>query len=167
MINMNVDEYEFDELLRAAAKSEENSREVYEYLADRMNNFVIKDRFEFLAGEEQKHEEFIRDFYEERKSEDLTIPDETPVPIPFIRFGDDIDESEIIEQAMDAEVASRDFYADMAEMLEKEENEEEVKLLSYLSEMEQNHYDILKSELDRVKEFKEFDEYHPGMHVGP
>lgn len=164
---MNLDEYEFEELLKAAAKAEVNAREVYEYISNKSGNFVMKDRFNFLANEEQKHEEFIRDLYEKRNNEDLEIPDETPVPIPFISFGEDTDESELIEQAMEAEVASRDFYRDIAKKADTKENKEAVNLLNYLADMEQNHYDILKSELDRIKEFEEFDEYYPAMHLGP
>ena len=164
---MNIDEYGFDELLQAAAKAEVNSREVYEYLSNRSGNFVMKDRFRFLANEEQKHEELVRDIYEKWSDEELEIPEETPVPIPFIRYDEDTDESEIISQAMNAEVASRDFYKDMAEKAENEEKSEAIGLLNYLAEMEQNHYDILKSELGRIKEFEEFDEYYPAMHLGP
>ncbi len=166
---MELEGYDFDELLRAAAKSEVNSREVYEYLSDATDNFVIKDRFEFLAGEEKKHQQFVTDLYEKRnKGKEMEVPEETPVPIPFINYGDDIDESEIVEQAMDAEISSRDFYAKMADMAREESKDgEEVKLLDYLSGMEQNHYEILKSELERIKEFEEFDQYHPAMHQGP
>jgi len=166
---MKLEEYDFDELLRAAAKSEVNSREVYEYLSDRTDNFVIKNRFEFLAGEEKKHQDFITDLYEKRNpNEQMNVPEETPVPIPFIRYGDDVEESEIVDQAMDAEVSARDFYRKMAEIARDEgESGEPVKLLDYLSGMEQNHYEILKSELERIKEFEEFDQYHPAMHQGP
>ncbi len=166
---MEIEGYDFDELLRAAAKSEVNSREVYEYLSNATDNFVIKNRFEFLAGEEKKHQDFITDLYEKRNPDkEMKVPEETPVPIPFIRYGDDIEESEIVEQAMDAEIASRDFYKKMAEIAKDEgESGEPVKLLDYLSGMEQNHYEILKSELERIKEFEEFDQYHPAMHQGP
>ena len=166
---MELERYEFDELLRAAAKSEVNSREVYEYLSDATDNFVIKNRFEFLAGEEKKHQDFITDLYEKRNPDkEMEVPEETPVPIPFIRYGDDVEESEIVEQAMDAEISSRDFYKKMADIARNEgEKGEPVKLLDYLSGMEQNHYEILKSELERIKEFEEFDQYHPAMHQGP
>jgi len=38
---MEIDEMSFDELLVIAAKSEVNAREVYEYLANRSDNFVV------------------------------------------------------------------------------------------------------------------------------
>lgn len=163
---MKLDKFSFEELLKAAAKAEINSRDVYEYLADRSSNFVMKDRFRFLAGEEQKHEEIIRGLYEKViDKEEMTIPEETPVPIPFVIYSEETDESEIISQAMEAEVASGDFYRGMAKMNHGDKSITE--LLNYLADMEQNHYDILKSELERIKEFEEFDEYYPSMHIGP
>jgi len=166
---MEIDDMSFDELLVIAAKSEVNAREVYEYLANRSDNFVVTDRFEFLASEEQKHEDFIRDLYKKRNSgNDLDVKKDTPVPMPFIKYDDQTDESEIISQAMEAEIASRDFYQDMADKAQNIEDEgDPEKLLRYLSGMEQNHYEILKSERERMLEFEEFDEYHPAMHMGP
>lgn len=166
---MDVDEFDFDELLTIAAKSEVNAREVYEYLSNRSDNFVVTDRFEFLAGEEQKHEDFIRSLYQKRNSgQKLDIKEDTPVPIPFIKYDDQTDESEIISQAMEAEIASRDFYQDMADKAQSLKGEgDPEKLLRYLSGMEQNHYEILKSERERMLEFEEFDEYYPAMHMGP
>lgn len=165
---MDIEDIGFDELFGAAVKSEINSREVYEYLADRSTNFVMSDRFKFLADEEQKHEEFIRNLHDDIFEEEMELPDKTPVPLPFIKFGDDVEESKIIEQAMDAEIASRDFYDELAEKAAEEERDDRiVRTLNYLSEMEQNHYDILDSELERIKEFEEFDQYYPAMHQGP
>ncbi len=165
----DVENISFEEMVKGAVKAEINAREVYEHMAGRVDNFVMVERFEFLAGEEEKHEGFLRDIYESLVSKKEIDPDqETPVPLPYIRYGKDVDESEIIEQAMDAEIASRDFYKKMAEKAENvglEKNPK--KLLIYLAGMEQNHYQILKNEFERMSEFEEFDEYHPGMHLGP
>lgn len=167
--DMDVGELNFEEMLEGAVKAEINAREVYEHMAERVDNFVMTERFEFLAGEEEKHEGFLRDIYEDVVSKGEIDPNkETSVPLPYIKYGEDIDESEIIEQAMEAEMASRNFYRKMAEEAEDvglEKNPK--KLLSYLAGMEQNHYEILKEEAERMKEFEEFDQYHPGMHQGP
>ncbi len=158
----------FEELLGASAKAEVNSREVYDFLAKKAKTFVTADRFKFLAGEEQKHEEYVRDVYSKTSGGELTLPDDTPVPIPFIRFDDESDESELIEQAMEAELAAKEIYEKIAKMAKDEDRPDEiVNLLEYLAGMEQNHYDILESELNRAKNFEEFDEYFPGMHIGP
>lgn len=159
----------FEELLGAAARAEENSREVYDFLAKNAKTFVTADRFRFLAAEEQKHEEFVRGLYEKTfDGRELVVPEETPVPIPFIVYDDGSDESELIEQAMGAELAAKEVYEKMAALARKENRDPEVSAtLDYLASMEQNHHDILESELTRVKEFEEFDDYFPGMHVGP
>ncbi len=167
--DMDIGELSFEEMLEGAVKAEINAREVYEHMAERVDNFVMTERFEFLAGEEEKHEGFLRDIYENVVSKgDIDPNEETPVPLPYIKYGKDKDESEIIEQAMDAEIASRDFYRKMAQEAENvglEKNPK--KLFDYLAGMEQNHYEILKAEMERMKEFEEFDQYHPGMHQGP
>ncbi len=169
MTKKDIEDWSFEEMLKGAVKAEINSQEVYEHLAGRAKSFVIKDRFEFLAGEEEKHEKFLRDLYKSvKKEEDMEIQEKTPVPLPFIRFSDDMDESEIIDQAMEAELAAKDFYhkmADKAKDIGLKKNPK--KLLTYLAGMEQNHYHILKEEFERINEFEEFDEYHPGMHLGP
>jgi len=166
---MNVEDFSFEEMLKAALKAEINAREVYEHMAGRVDNFVMSERFEFLAGEENKHEGFLRNIYKSIGPEkELELPEETPVPLPYIRYGDDIDESEIIEQAMDAEIASRDFYRKMAEKADNSGLERNPKkLLNYLAGMEQNHYEILKEEYNMMSDFEEYDQYYPAMHQGP
>ncbi len=167
--DMDIEELDFEEMLKIAVKAEINAKEVYEHMAGRVDNFVMSERFEFLAGEEEKHEQFLRNIYEGIKGQkEIELPEDTPVPLPYIRYGDDIDESEIIEQAMEAEVASRDFYRDMAEKVKDSGLERNPKkLLDYLAGMEQNHYDILKEEFSTMSEFEEFDQYYPAMHQGP
>ncbi len=166
---MNIDGMSYRELLIAAAKAEVNSREVYEYLSENTKTFVVSDRFRFLADEEQKHEEFIRTLYQKIfDGSDMNLDEETPLPIPFIKYDEQSDESEIIEQAMEAEIAARDFYLKIAKKAEDERYEDEVvQTMKYLAGMEQNHYYILESELERIKEFETFDEYFPQMHMGP
>ncbi len=165
----DMEELSFEEMLQGAVKAEINSQEVYNHLAERTDNFVIEDRFEFLAGEEEKHENFLRDLYQSYKKEgEIELPEKTSVPLPYIRYDESIDESEIIDQAMDAEKAARDFYRSMAEKapdFDLESNPQ--KLLVYLADMEENHYEILKKEFDRMSKFEEFDQYHPAMHQGP
>jgi len=165
----DIEDLSFEEMLKGAVKAEINAKEVYEHMANRVDSFIVADRFEFLAGEEGKHEGFLRDLYKNVTSEkDIELPEETPVPLPYIRYGDDMDESEIIKQAMDAEVASKEFYLKMADKADDDGLEKNPKkLLKYLAGMEQNHYEILKEEKERMSEFEEFDEYHPGMHRGP
>lgn len=166
---MDIKDIGFDDLLATAVKSEINSREVYEYLAERSENFVTVERFQFLAAEEEKHERFVRMIHERSfGGKELDVPDKSPVPMPFIRFNDDMKDSEIIQQAMEAEIAARDFYKQISEKAEEEGKDDEiVRTMEYLSGMEQNHYNILESERERIAEFEEFDQYWPEMHIGP
>ena len=63
---MNLKEYDLKTLLLAAMKSEVESREVYETLANRVKNSLLKDRLNFLAGEEEKHRIFIESLYRKK-----------------------------------------------------------------------------------------------------
>ncbi len=167
--DMDIENLSFEEMLKGAIKAEINAKEVYDHMAGRVDNFVMSERFEFLAGEEKKHEQFLRNVYNDvDRGEEIELPEETPVPLPYIRYGEDIDETEIIEQAMDAEIASRDFYQKMAEKVDDSGLERNPKkLLNYLAGMEQNHYEILKEEYNMMSDFEEFDQYYPAMHQGP
>ncbi len=168
-MDIDIGDVSFNDLLRTAVKSEIESQEVYNYLVQNTDNFVIKNRFKFLVSEEEKHEEFVRDLYKEKNpSEELEVPEKSPVPMPFVKYDENTDETEIIEQAMESEMASRDFYKKVAEKAKDVNFETNPrKLLNYLADMEENHYEILKGELERAKEFEEFDQYHPAMHQGP
>ena len=60
---LKLDAYELADLLTAAVKSEIDSRKLYSDLAGKVRNAMLKDRFEFLAGEERKHEDLLRKMF--------------------------------------------------------------------------------------------------------
>jgi len=66
--------------------------------------------------------------------------------------------------AMKAELAAKDFYESLKDILQDEKNR---KMLQILANMEQGHYDILAKELENLKQFEDYDSYWPMMHVGP
>ena len=51
---MDLTRYNLKDVILTAMKSEVDSRAVYEKLADRVENFMLKDRLKFLAGEEAR-----------------------------------------------------------------------------------------------------------------
>ncbi len=133
---MNIEKYNLKTLLLAAIKSEIDSKELYETLAERVKNSLLKDRLLFLAGEE------------------LVVPEKTPVPLPVVDASEDRLLSEIIEDAMKAELAARDFYESMKDLLHDKKNRN---MLQILANMEQGHYDILAKELENLKQFENYD----------
>jgi len=52
---MDLSGYTLEDLLLAAIKSEVESERIYSSLAGRVGNFFLKDRLNFLAGEERRH----------------------------------------------------------------------------------------------------------------
>jgi len=162
---MNIEEYDLKTLLLAAIKSEVESKEVYETLANRVKNSLLKDRLLFLAGEEDKHRAFLESYYKrEFENEDIVLPEKSPVPLPHVDPSENRLLSEIIEDAMKAELAAKDFYESLKHRVEDEETKN---MLQILANMEQAHYEILSQELENLKRFEDYDQYWPMMHVGP
>ncbi len=162
---MNLEEYNLRTLLLAAIKSEVESKDVYETLAARVKNALLKERLLFLAGEEDKHRAFLEALYrQEFPGEEIELPDKTPVPLPHVDASENRLLSEIIEDAMKAELAAKDFYESMKDLLQDEKNRN---MLQILANMEQGHYDILAKELENLKQFEDYDTYWPMMNIGP
>jgi len=165
---MDIEGINFETLFGVAVKSEIESREVYEYAAKRTKNYLLRDRLNFLANEEKKHEEFLRNYFSKMfPGKELKLPEESPVPLPHIEYDADTPISSILEQSMRAELAARDYYLSMSEKAEKMGDKDLAKGLYYLANMEMGHYHILENEMESVKKFEDYDSYWPMMHVGP
>lgn len=163
---MNLHSYSLKDILLAAMKSEIESRTVYETLAERVENAFLKDRLLFLSHEEEKHRIFIEGLYKQKISTgNYILPDETPVPVPFLKLpAEPILLSQVFESAMGAELASQDFYEEMAELFEDMQIRT---TLLYFADMEMGHYRILNDELKTLKRFEDFDTQWPMMNMGP
>lgn len=162
---MNLAAYNLKDLLLAAIKSEVESRIVYETVADKVRNAFLKERLQFLAGEEKKHKVFIEELFRERfPVNEIVLPKETPVPLPSVKIPDENTPLSIVfESAMRAERVSSEFYAGLTAFFDSEVN----KTLFYFAAMEMDHYRILEAELEMMKRFEDFDTEWPMMNVGP
>ncbi len=163
---MKLDDYSMEDLILAAMKAEQESEDVYMYMANKVNNALLKARFVFLAEEETKHKMLLAELYKDFKpGEDPKIPDETPVPMVFVQVESETQLiSEIIENAMEAEKAATEFYTALAS---KYDDERKIKICKILASMEEVHYRILSQELANVKDFESYDEPWEMMHAGP
>ncbi len=162
---MELENFDLKTLLLAAIKSEVESKDVYETLAQRVKNSLLKERLLFLAGEEDKHRAFIESLYRQNfPDEELVLPEKSPVPLPEVDPSEDRLLSEIIEDAMRAEFAAKEFYEALKSRFEEEKIQA---MLQVLANMEMGHYQILSKELENLKNFENYDEYWPMMHVGP
>lgn len=163
---MDLSTYTLEDLLLAAIKSEIESRTVYQTLADMVKNAFLKDRLEFLAGEEDKHNVYIEGLFKKYfPKTEIVLPEETPVPLPALKIPEEpILLSEIIESAMEAEKASSEFYEGLVTVVDDPSVK---RTLQYFAAMEMNHYRILEAEQETMKRFEDFDVEWPMMNVGP
>lgn len=59
---MELSNYRLEDLILTALKSEIEARDFYRNIAERINNFLLKDRILFLSNEEEKHKGVLRKF---------------------------------------------------------------------------------------------------------
>ncbi len=164
---VDLSKYSLDELFVTAIKAETDSRETYSILSGITKNAFLKDRLKFLAAEEDKHRLFLEsELKKHLPNVELVLPEYSPVPLPEIDISDEtVPMSQILQQAMDAELAAYEFYIEFAKYVS--DKKDLVLTLGYFAKMEQGHYELLKLEKASAEEFEEFDEYNPLMHVGP
>ncbi len=167
MKNLNLKKYALADLLLAAVKSEIDSQAVYTRLAKAVKNAFLKERLDFLALEEGKHQKSLEELFRQRfPGQAIVVPDTPVVPLPEVRFRDElVPLSGIIAQAMDAEQAAHDFYLQLAELFADDPARKN--LLLYFSMMEMGHYKLLDVEKSSLERFEEYGEEQELIHVGP
>lgn len=165
MIDYSI--FDLEELLKAAIKSEIDSKNLYLNLSKKVKNYLLQDKLKFLAKEEGLHQAMITKMYkQEFPRKDLIIPKETSVPLPEVKITDeDTPISKVLGQAMEAELAAHDFYLELTKFFEKDEKIKNT--LNYFATMEMGHFKILEVEKQSMENYEEADEYWPMMHIGP
>ena len=167
MKDMELKKYELADLLLAAVKSEIESQAIYSLVAQRVKNAFLKERMQFLSLEEKKHQQALEGIFSQRfPDRALAIPEKPVVPLPEIRFQDEmVPLSEIFAQAMNAEQAAHDFYLQLADLFG--DDLEKKNLLLYFSMMEMGHYKLLELEKSSLERLEEYGEEQELIHVGP
>ncbi|MFB6291012.1 MAG: ferritin family protein [Candidatus Bipolaricaulia bacterium] len=138
-------------LLGIAVKSEIEASEFYHSMLDRDLPGEARNKVEKLAAQEKKHEKTLRsifkDFYPKK---DIEFPESSGLhDFPFDPLG--IDENRPLENlfqvAMKNEKESERFYG---ELRVKFDDEEVRRLLGFLAANEREHYEILRTELNKL-----------------
>jgi rubrerythrin len=165
--DMDLSEFDEGTLLLAALRSEIDSKLVYQQVADRVKNALLKDKLNFISAEEEKHRSVIEGVYRERfPNKEIAIPENSPVPLPEIRITDEmVPLSEVFSMAMNAETAAYEFYQQLAGLYEDDPRLN--KMIAYIASMEMGHYRLLEIEKDNMERFEDLDVYLPHVHVGP
>ncbi|MCO6042110.1 ferritin family protein [Thermococcus alcaliphilus] len=160
-----VNEFSLKELLGMAIKAEIGAREFYKSMAANVDIETLRKKLEFLAGEEEKHEEFLRKLYAQSfPGEEIVFPKEhvgpelKPVAEKIKNVQDML---ELIRWAMEAERIAKEFYSKLEEMTDDNAKKG---LLRYLASMENTHYFILKTEYELLLDWEMYSQM---MHVGP
>ena len=163
--NLNI--YSTEDLLVTSLKSEIDSRAAYLKIKESVKNAVLKDKMDFLAKEEDRHRIYFETLYHKKyPNKTMKIPDRTLVPLPEIKIGDEqINISDVLEQAMNAELAAHDFYLGFSDRFKDEK--EIFNMLKYIADMEMGHYRLLEIEKENSLKFESYDESWPMMHMGP
>jgi len=164
---MDISQFSLEELMLTAIKSETQAFKIYHGLAKQVENGVLKGHLNFLAAEEKKHEGYLTDTYKVLFPEKaIKLPDRTTVPLPEIHIEHEmVNLSEILEQAMKAELAANEFYRDLSARFD--DNQDIKKMLLKFSEMEMKHYEILKKEQESVKKTEDAYIDWDMIHLGP
>lgn len=152
----NFSQLTVKELLGMASRAEIDANKTYTELADSIKNPLLKEKFLWLAFEENKHRESLLKLFKTLfKDEKLEIPDQTDQNLlPSIHFTPDSSLADVLVQAMNAEKAAQDFYANLARKVEDPQH----RILDYLSHVEHSHHEMLKSEYTMVLEFEDYGE---------
>ncbi len=162
---MDLEKYTLKDLFVIAINSEIESKKVYERLEERVDNILLKERFQFLAKEEDKHRSYLeKSFAKKFPGEKIELSSTITTPLPEIKADDDMPISEILQSAMDAEMAAREFYLSLSEKVEEEEL---VKMLKIFADMELGHYRLLEIEKQLAEKFEDYEAMWPEFHVGP
>lgn len=164
---MDLRKYTLEDLLLAALKSESESNDIYTKMAEQVKNGLLKDKLNFLASEEQKHQAFIEQVYKAKfPKKKILIPKTTPVPLPPLVLPDEETSlSTLLKSAMQAEKSAHEFYQELSKQFTKDEKIRNI--LSYFADMELQHYKILEIEKESMDRFEEADVYWDMVHVGP
>ncbi|MFQ6060805.1 MAG: ferritin family protein [Thermoplasmata archaeon] len=155
---MDLTEYNMEDMLLSALKSEVEAKKAYLIMASRVKNAFLKDKLEFLATQEEKHRETLESVFRETLGgKEIVLPKETPVPLPSIVLPDEKSPlSIVLESAMKAEKAAYEFYSSLSDRFEDPNMKATV---TYLASMETGHYKLLEIEKEIAERFEEYDEY--------
>lgn len=166
MAEMDLKQYNMEDLLLTAMKAEVDAQAVYRGLAERVQNAMLKDRLEFLAGEEEKHRGYFEaQFHKDFPGKEICLPKKGVVPLPEVTLeGEDTPLSHVLSQAMDAELAAYDFYRGIAGRYADEATRN---MIFYVASMEMGHYRLLEIERENAERFEVFEVSWPDVHLGP
>jgi len=153
---LDITQVSLKDLLGFAIRAEIDSNRAYTDLADKFSNPLLKQKFQWLAFEENKHREILEALFASLLPEEkLIIPDEPSEHLlKRITITPSSTLTDLLYQAMQAEQYAEEFYSNMAQRVEDPHR----KILNYLSKVEHSHYTMLKGEYSLAQEYEDYAE---------
>jgi rubrerythrin len=153
---LDISKASVKELLGIATRAEIDANKIYSDIANSLSNPLLKEKFQMLAFEENKHRELLEKFYKVLfQGDQMKIPDEADEALlPSIHITPSSSLANILHQAMESEKSAENFYAHLAERFENPQK----KIFEYLSKVEHSHYMMLRSEYVLAQEFEDYAE---------
>lgn len=159
---MQVRKMELKEAMQEALEFEKKGKEIYENVAEKTSNPLVKRTFNYLAKEEENHIAEIQKYIQEQKMEgefkgscmgdvqkffNMTIEEYKD----GIEFSDD--DEQAYQKAMDLEEESYDYYKTQREKAESKELRD---FFTFVMEQENAHYKMLEKTLRFTKDPENF-----------
>jgi rubrerythrin len=168
-MNVYLRSLSIEKALTMAYKAEMDSEGVYRKLKKMINNFVIKDKIQFLINEEKKHKLLIQALYKKMFPEkEMNLKEKSLAPKIALALEEENSVIDLLELAMETEKMFEEFYDNLSEEVEERGVQE---ILQYLSRMEHGHYALLKGEYDLcIKDemyYERGDFQYDMVHIGP
>jgi rubrerythrin len=153
---LDISQASLKDLIGFAIRSEIDSNQVYSDLADKYSNPLLKEKFNWLAYEENKHKMALGKLAESLfEKEKITIPEKPSEELfKTIVIEPTSTLVELLFQAMESEKKAEEFYASLADRVEADHRH----ILEYLSQVELSHYVMLKGEYTLAQEFEDYGE---------
>jgi len=140
--------------LEIALAKEEKAEAAYRKIESRVQNYLLKEKARFLAGEEVKHHQLLETMFRAQfPHEKPEIPTELQKPWADPEIAPDAPVPDLLTAALAAEKASQEFYLALAE---GEKSPRTRAIFNYLAAMELSHYFLVLAELELAREIDSY-----------
>ena len=136
-------------MLETAIKSEIESQKMYEEFLSLDTTKEFEEKIKNIVKNEKNHEKTIRNIFADWYPEEDPQPVEKSVSIEGQIKSESKDLVDLLEKAIEDERNAEGIYSELGERMQ---DKPESRILQYLAFMEREHSEILKDELERLKE---------------
>jgi rubrerythrin len=169
IMGINATDKKAEKSLSMAYKSEEESIHVFEKLKEQINNFVLKDKLNFLINDEKKHQKVLHELFRNMyHGKELPISHDSRIPWMAIAIQEEISVCDLWGLTLGVKRNSVRYYDYLSKEFEDGRARE---IFQYLAAMEHGHYFMLEGEyqlcLRDVMYYEHEDFQYRQIHFGP